>query len=49
MVTAWLAEFFQFELCEECGQDEHGHVATTDPLGLPHATCLTDTTTEGTT
>ena len=36
---AWLAEQFEFEVCEECGWGADRHTAGQDPLGLRHAYC----------
>ena len=36
---AWLAESFEFEDCEECGQGAAGHECVPGPFGLPFARC----------
>lgn len=36
-----LVEGFEYERCGECGQDVHMHTFGPDPLGKPHAYCMT--------
>jgi len=39
--VAALVEGFRYELCGECAQDLDAHAIVPDPLGHPHAVCLT--------
>jgi hypothetical protein len=38
--TEWLAEFFEFEVCGECGWGVDRHAVGPDPLGNRHAYCV---------
>jgi hypothetical protein len=33
---------FEFERCHECDRDVDSHTFSPDPLGHPHAWCMTD-------
>lgn len=35
----WLADFFEFEYCAECGHDKDRHEVTLSPLGHFFAKC----------
>ena len=44
-----LAELFEYELCEECGQDADKHTVGPDPFGNRHAWCMVEPAEEATT
>ena len=37
-----MAEFFEFDYCSECHDDERGHTEMVDILGLPFFRCNPD-------